>query len=53
MENREEKLIAACWAMYSAIQQAQATDVYDEKLKSLYEIAKAAMIRCGEAEVHE
>lgn len=26
---KSENLIAACWAMYSAIQQAQACDIYN------------------------
>lgn len=45
---REEKLIAACWAMYSAIRQARAGDIYDEKLIALYEIAEDAMMRYGQ-----
>ena len=44
MENNE-KLIAACWAMWGAIQQAKSTDVYNETLGALYNIAKEAMIR--------
>ena len=48
--DKEEKLIAALWAMYAAIQQAQAIDIYDEQLNSLLAIAKEAMIRCGQLE---
>lgn len=44
MENNE-KLIAACWTMSGAIQQAKSVDVYNEPLCSLYNIAKEAMIR--------
>lgn len=47
MENNE-KLIAACWAMWSAIQQAQAVDIYNEAINSLAKIAKEAMTRCGQ-----
>ena len=44
MENNE-KLIAACWAMWGAIQQAKSTYAYNETLNALYNIAKEAMIR--------
>ncbi len=52
MENNE-KLIAACWAMWSAIQQAQAVDIYNEAINSLAKIAKEAMTRCGQIEEGE
>lgn len=52
MENNE-KLIAACWAMWSAIQQAQAVDTYNETINSLAKNAKEAMIRCGQIEERE
>ena len=44
----EEKLIAACWAMYSAIQQAQACDTYNDALNSLLKIAKEVMYMCDQ-----
>lgn len=43
MENNE-KLIAACWTMWGAIQQAKSVDTYNEPICSLYNIAKEAMI---------
>lgn len=43
--DKEEKLIAACWAMWGAIQQAKSVDTYNELICSLYNIAKEAMIR--------
>ena len=49
VENNE-KLIADCWAMWSAIQQAQAVNTYNESINSLAKIAKEAMIRCGQIE---
>lgn len=51
--DKEEKLIAACWAMWSAIQQAQAVDTYNESINSLAKIAKEAMTRCGQLEEEE
>lgn len=48
--DKEEKMVAALWSMYAAIQQAQAIDIYDEQLNSLLSIAKEAMIRCGQLE---
>ncbi|MFQ9886133.1 hypothetical protein [Negativibacillus massiliensis] len=44
MEN-DEKLIAACWTMWGAIQQAKSVDTYNEPICSLHNIAKEAMIR--------
>lgn len=43
-----EKLVAACWAMYSAIQQAQACDIYNDALNSLIKIAKDVMYMCDQ-----
>lgn len=43
--DKEEKLIAACWTMWGAIQQAKSVDTYNDPLCSLYNIAKEAMIR--------
>ena len=40
-----KKTIAACWTMWEAIQQARSTDVYNETLGALYNIAKEAMVR--------
>lgn len=49
MENNE-KLIAALWTIWGAIQQAKSTDAYNETLGTLYNISKEAMIRCGQIE---
>lgn len=50
---KSEKLLAACWAMYAAIQQAQAVDTYNDKLNSLLKIATDAMQRAGQLEQEE
>ena len=50
---KNERLIADWWAMWSAIQQAQAVNTCNESINSLAKIAKEAMIRCGQIEEEE
>lgn len=47
MENESTKLIAACWEMWGAIQQAAMEDATDS-FGSLYRIAHEAMVRAGQ-----
>lgn len=48
MENTE-KLVAACWAMWSAIQLANSKNIYGE-YAGLMHVAREAMIMCGQLE---
>lgn len=50
MMDNEDKLLAAVWTMWGAIQNAHANDVYNENINSVYDIAKQAMERSGQLE---
>lgn len=41
----DDKIMAALWTMWGAIQQAAKVNTYDETIKGLYEISREAMIR--------
>lgn len=41
----DDKVMAALWTMWGAVQQAALVSPYDENLKNLYNISKAAMVR--------
>lgn len=40
----DDKVMAALWTMWGAIQQASKVNEYDETIKGLYEISKEAMV---------
>ena len=44
----DERIMSACWEIWGAIQQAYTGEGYNDKIKSLYDIAQKAMIRAGQ-----